>query len=224
MLSAWVMLALTTNPNLEEAKRLISAFQQERALVELERAAARSASEPAVLAQVYLYRGVAYGGLVDGIKAVESFRAALAFDPEVVLPEVSERVAAWFDESRRLAGLPPRIPPGPPAVVAPSPAVLPPAVEPPRALPGAVQPAPRSRWKLYLGGALLGAAAIVAGTGAWAGADSRRLNQQWQLEPGVGASQQLQQQAEGRATLANMLFGVSGALAIGGGVVFVLEL
>lgn len=219
-MSAWLLcaqLVLTAgaeNPHLAEAMAQIQALEERKALQTLERAKDWAKGSPRALAQVHLYMGLAHAGLVDEARAVQSFEAALALDRTLQLPpNLSPKVNEWWQQARAKYPAPEvKTPsPAPAAALAPSPPDVP-------------APAPQTAPLLrrYAGYGLLAAGAAIIGGGVYSGIRAQSVARSAAQEPFGAPALALQEEANGHATTANLLY-IGGAVAAGAGAVLVVS-
>lgn len=198
---------------LEEAIRQIQSLEPEAALSTLERERSREDITPAELAKVHLYTGMAQAQLAQVDRARESFRAARLLDPRLTLPEpASPGVRELWAKAAPAA----KASITPPAATAPAPAVT----APPLSLPAEpARDAPAWRTGLGIGMVVTGLAAVAGGIafGLQRGSSAEAVKD----EPDVGRALSLARTSHSQTRTANVLFGVGGALALGGGVLIV---
>jgi tetratricopeptide (TPR) repeat protein len=215
---------------LERGVELVTQAENARAIRVLRRALLRPAS-PAERARGHLYLGIARFNLLQTAAARRSFRTALELEPGIELPpDAAPKLRRFFARLR------------PPATVAPPAAA--PATAPPRAPPASapragrqpgdrrslpaplepretLRPARSARYApawLCLGLTVAATAAGV-GLGAAASAENRAAE-----DPALtsNAADEHHRSAARYATGANVLFGVTGAAAVAGGVLLYL--
>lgn len=186
------------NPHLVAAIEQLAALDDRGALVTLERAAAWPENDAAELSWVHVYFGLAWAGLNEKKKALESFKTALTLAPERRLPpSTSPTVQQWWKEAGGASNEKPK-----------SGGFLAESLAPPP--PKSVTP----RW-VALG--LFGGGALAAGVGGGLGAFSQELARSAHdpmSSPRIGDALSLQGQAERSALAANVLFAAAGVLAL----------
>jgi hypothetical protein len=208
---------------LVEARRLYEELEYEQALVQLQWAKphVRTSEQEVSLG---LLEGIVLGDMGERGPSLAAFHAALLLDPEAKLPlKVAPKVARDFEEMRRRARadlLRKRPPVSTPTQEVPPP--MPPPVEPIKpdlTPPPASSPAPyipaagtqvRSG-KRVLPWALAGAGAVALGVGSVFGLKSRASVSDARNGVFLEDTRAHLEDARGRASVANVLFGVAGA-------------
>lgn len=94
-------LSAKANPHLERGIKLLSEFEEKKALKVLEHALTWSGNDDAIRAKIYLYQGIAYFELLKKADATTAFRKALETDKTVVLPTaLSPKIRDLFSSVR----------------------------------------------------------------------------------------------------------------------------
>jgi tetratricopeptide (TPR) repeat protein len=222
---------------LSAAARLYEDLDYERALEQLTRA---KAVAPGVDEEVIvgLYEGIILADMGRREEALSAFKAALYLRPAAKLPvRVSPKVAADFEEVRQevLRSRHPEARPAPPKLAPPK--LAPPQdapVRPPEKPKPVVQVAPpapspavqpvrleqRARPVPVLPLTLLGAGVVAGGIGTYFGLQSGNQVQAARDAEAHDARVQHLGDARNQARVANILFGVAGAVAAGAVITF----
>jgi tetratricopeptide (TPR) repeat protein len=204
--------------DLARGKKLLKEMEDAKALKAFEAALAAEGINDKLRGEIYLNRGIAQSNLLNRAAAIESFKSALAADPEVTPPQLtSPKIKVLFDDIKRKAKeeadkaktktktkLEPK----------PEPTPLPP--------PEPAEPKPTSiNWPAWI---LLGGAAVAGGVGIAMGALSKSdSDKAADLELTYGQAQEHHDRAKTRATVANILLPVAGAAALTAALLFYLD-
>lgn len=225
------------NPYLTAGLRLYQDFELEAAREQLEKAQRAPDNTPEQDVTINVYLGLTLMGLGDESGAEQAFLKALALDPDRQLPpestpatrelfeNVRARVVATHGTLPSISGPPepvqepvqePAQEPAPPEEQSTSEVTTEAASADNAAQPVAVRTVERGAglpWAVPIATAAAGVTTLVAGivVGAAAKGNADRA-------PDVYGGQLLAQQAQGQATVANVLIAVGGALAAAGGV------
>lgn len=194
------------NPYLAEARSRYASLEYTAALESLKVALAYPGTATAELAEIHLFRGLCQLQLGKEGQGREALRAALRADPEVRLPPMtSPKIHALFEEERAALPRPPPAPrevPAAAAPVAPAPETSP-----------VVERAP-VRWPAY---AAWGCAAAALAVGAVLGVQAQDLASQSRRAEYASEHVRLNDEAQGRARMANGFYvGAAGLTAVGG--------
>jgi len=207
------------NPHLEQGIKLLDQAEDEKALVQFQRALKRTGSPRAVRIRVHMYLGITYLNLLQEARAERHFRRALRRDvefklPAGVSPKITEMVERLRTEVR--SAPPPRRPRRRPVRRRVRPAPVP-------ISPSPMQPPVERRSGAVYWPALtaLGVAVAAGGTGLALGVLARnKAADANDLSTPAGPAQETYDSAEQMALSANILFGVAGAAAVASGVLF----
>ncbi len=203
--------------DLSRGKKLLKEMEDAKALKAFEDALATEGISDKLRAEIYLNRGIAQSNLLNRAAAIESFKSALAADPEITPPKLtSPKIKVLFDDLKRKAKEKAEKAKREPA---PGPA---PEQKP---LPGprpVHDPKPTSiNWPAWI---LLGGAAVAGGVGIAMGALSKSdSDQAADLELTYDQAQGHHDRAKTRATVANILLPVAGAAALTAALLFYLN-
>lgn len=208
MVALILALTLHANPYLPKAMAQVRALDEQAALETLTQAKNWPRNTPSELAQVHLWFGLAYAGLVREEEARESFRAALLIDNSLELPSgTSPVVIAWWTASGgRVA----------------KPSLVPVATKPGPDLAGGPPPEPeKPKWKPWAGVAVSAVAAAALGAGIYFGVQAKNLRTTAENTPRAAAADALNREAVATAQRANWFLGGGGVGALAGAALFV---
>lgn len=202
------------NPHLPLAVEQLHAFDAEGARKTLELAKRWPYNTERELAEVNLYLGWAYAEMGKESETLESFRLARLLHPEVALPaDASPKlVELWVASGGALART------SPPPSITPPEGLAPPAPSRAGAIPvtpveGVSASSAERAGRQWILPAVVAAGAVIAlSTALVVGRTSMNTLARSNAEPGVSAAQALHGHAKAKATTANVLFGVAGAL------------
>jgi hypothetical protein len=230
--------ALAENPYLPAAVRLYESFDYEAAMDQLNRARTFPGTTPQELVKIEMYTGLLKFELDDIEGARLAFRTALSLDPAANVPNgISPKVRAeWNSIKKQIAKI--RVPenetkqpaakaPQPAPAAAPAPQIivlapskpappvnLAPVESPTSPLVASLEPEPpRKSPGPYF---VLGGAAVLAGAGGVFGMLSKSAESSGAAEPVQVKENDLYATAHSRAVVANVLYGVAAAAAVGG--------
>lgn len=203
-----------TGPHFEEGLKQLERMEYDEALASFERALSWPGNTGQDRARIQLQIGIAQSNLGKYDAAEQSFKRALAEDPEVALPSLtSPKIRALFERVRAEAR-------------AQTPASPPTPAEPPPPEP-ATEDAPevedkpsRVNWPAWI---TLGVAVAAGGTGLAMGLLYRSEKEQAEdLSTRYDAAVEHADRANSRGLAAAILFGAAGAAAVTSAVLFYL--
>jgi hypothetical protein len=163
---------------LATAKQQLAAHHEVEARRTLERAKVLAAEQPALLARIHVYLGLAFAEAADEKKATDAFRAALKLDRAVELPpDSSPKVIEWWTkaggtvQTAKVEPPPPAPPPPEPAPASPPPIVV--EAPPPAPATVSVAESPPSPNRAWIGAAGVAVASGIVGAVLLGLADGR---------------------------------------------------
>lgn len=249
MIAALALLLLTAgavedDPRFQEARRLFERFELDGALARLHLILLDDELPADERARVLLWKGLIEAELGRFDQAAATFTSAFVLDEDAALPiEASPKVLEMLDEARERARLmdppPPKVatrgdgtvhPSGPGVLIRTTPSgrmdahvqeLAPPLEEPEGDEHGDATPFP---WLWVASGTTTGLGALTVGAGALAGTLALLDHSRAVDAPGAKEATLAEQQAQTEALVANVLYGVGGAVVLGGAAVALASL